>query len=78
MPSRPAVVLPCEIVLTHKRSSNGRLVVRCRCMAQTVNEPRPRFYAYDPLGEATSLPEALELWRKHRESKSGKDADSSA
>lgn len=66
-PSKPPVVLPCEMVLTFVQRSNGRLLnVRCRCMAQTVGKPRSeRFYNYDPLGQAEGLEAALELFRKH-------------
>lgn len=63
----PAVV-PCEIVLSMAKGSNGRVLnVRCRCMAGTVHVPSRRFVNYDLLGQASSLDEALWLWREHRE-----------
>jgi hypothetical protein len=65
--SRPVAQLPCELVLTNKPNHNGKvLIVRCRCMAGTIStSPSRRFFNYDPLGEATSLKEAGQLWREH-------------
>ena len=62
----PVTVLPCQVVLTGKHGTNGRiLLVRCRCQAQTRDVPRERFYGYDVLGEADSLAAALAVWRAH-------------
>ena len=54
--------------LTAKKSTNGRVLnVRCRCMAGTSCEPSRRYCNYDPIGEARSLEEAQDLWRRHTE-----------
>ncbi len=64
----PVTVLPCQVVLTGKPGSNGKiLLVRCRCQAQTRDVPRERFFGYDVLGEAGSLSGALAVWRAHCE-----------
>lgn len=64
----PVTVLPCQVVLTCKHGSNGKiLLVRCRCQAQTRDVPRERFYGYDVLGEAGSLSGALAVWQAHCE-----------
>jgi hypothetical protein len=68
---KPVAALPCELVLTFctRAGSDGRngkvLNVRCRCMAGTRNVPSARYYAYDTLGEASSLPGARRLWDEH-------------
>jgi hypothetical protein len=63
----PVVTLPCELVLSGKHGSNGRvLLVRCRCQAQCRNAPRANFWGYDPLGEAAGLGAAVKMWREHR------------
>lgn len=63
-PVRPPLAIPCELVLTFAPGTNGRqLNVRCRCMAGTVNIPRPRFWGYDPIGQASSIEQAKQLWR---------------
>lgn len=70
----PPARLPCEIVLTFARGSNGKtLHVRCRCMAGTAGEPSRRFYTYDALGQAGSLEEALVLWRGHKSAREAAD-----
>jgi hypothetical protein len=61
---KPVVVLPCQIVLTGARGSNGKVLhVRCRCMAGTVGATAQRYYAYDVIGQAGTVEEALELWK---------------
>lgn len=57
-----------ELRLTGACGRGGLLVVRCTCMAQTRRKPRPRFSAYDPIGTAASLPEALGMYRAHLDS----------
>jgi hypothetical protein len=66
---RPPAQLPCRMVLTLARNGNGRLNVRCECMAGTVSRPRPRYYNYDTLGERLTFDQARELWRVHRNTK---------
>lgn len=63
---KPVYQAPCELVVSAKKGSNGKvLVVRCRCMAGTESPPARRFYQYDALGEASSLTQARELWDAH-------------
>lgn len=62
--ARPVIKLPCKIVLTFARGSNGKVMhVRCRCMAGTASEPSERFYVYDPIGQAGSIEEAKRMWK---------------
>jgi hypothetical protein len=61
----PVTVLSCKIVITGTRGNSNLLTVRCRCMAGTRDDPAELFYAYDPLGTAVDLPEALRIWREH-------------
>jgi hypothetical protein len=62
----PTTIMPCEVVLTCKPGSNGKiLLVRCRCQAQTQDTPRERYFNYDTLGEASSLAAAIALWKEH-------------
>lgn len=64
-PWAPPAEIGCAMVLTLVRNGNGRLNVRCRCMAGTVNTPRQRYYNYDALGEAADITAARELWDAH-------------
>lgn len=63
----PALVMPCEMVLTGSGRNSNILVVRCRCMAGTRGEPKKNYYAYDSLGETSELTEAIRIWREHLE-----------
>jgi len=70
----PVVRLPCEMVLTMKQGSNGKIfLVRCRCMAQTRTKPGKRYYNYDPLSEVASLQEAVSVWKRHQRDESLKE-----
>lgn len=62
---KPVIELPCAMVLSLARNGNGLLNVRCHCMAGTVNKPRSRYYNYDPLGTARTIPQAREVWDAH-------------
>lgn len=56
-----------ELVLTcpaNKRGNGKILVVRCKCMAEYRSVSR-RYYNYDPLGEVTSLADAIALYQQH-------------
>lgn len=66
---RPVMVTECRMVLTLAKGGNGLLNVRCRCMAGTVNSPSERYYNYDALGTARTIPEARALWNAHVSSK---------
>jgi hypothetical protein len=71
----PPQVFPCELRLTARKDSNGKILnVRCRCMAGTNCEPSRRYCNYDIIGEAGSLEEAKALWRRHTGSKSAEVA----
>lgn len=61
---KPACKLPCEMVLT---MDHEKFIVRCRCMAGTVSEPRNDFYGYDPIGTGANFDEIMAIWRKHVE-----------
>lgn len=60
---------PCEIVITAKTGTNGKVLrVRCKCMAQVNLPPNGRYYQYDWLAEGEmSLDEAVRIWKEHRD-----------
>jgi hypothetical protein len=63
---RPVLNLPHKLILTGKKGSNGKiLIVRCKCMAEFIC--KDNYFNYDPLGEASTLTEALKLYDAHRE-----------
>jgi hypothetical protein len=62
MASLPWLSQPCEIVLSGARGSNGRVLhVRCRCMSGVRGR---NFFAYDAIGQAVSIPQAVEMWKE--------------
>lgn len=64
----------CRIVVTGFPGSNGRLLsVRCRCMTGTVHPAARNFYAYDRIGIAGSLKEAMAMWRGHHDKRAAED-----
>jgi hypothetical protein len=61
----PVKVFPCEMVLSFASGTNGRINVRCRCMAGTHRKPSRRYFNYDALGTAADLREIRALWSQH-------------
>jgi hypothetical protein len=62
-----ADALEHKLILTGVPGSNGRrLRVRCKCMAE-YRDVSDRYYNYDPLGEVSSLDDAITMYHKHLE-----------